>query len=449
MTSTEKLNTHQKALGINLDTTSYGSFAEIGAGQEVVRWFLVVGGASGTVAKSISAYDKEISDDLYGSGARYVSKERLKAMLNSEWAQLLNQLSPVRGSRTRFFSFVDTISARNYAGTNEPHGWVGLRFQLNPGSQPNDILLHINLRDPSNALQQEAIGILGVNLIYAVFYQLQTKESFFEYVAEDLEKRIEIDYVELHGPAFDAWDQRAVLVELVRAGFAEAVCFPHGGSPVPPIEVLHKKAVVLAPGSFEHVDPSHAAIHERMLASGVQQLRGELDEKAPAPIGFFCLSSMPLKPGDPTPGIPDLLERIDALQGRGSSVLLFRDRELYSMTALVNRYTGEVLRFVVGLSLLIRVFEYRYSKLGGSLLEALSRLLAQNVRVYAYPMRSRDLEQSVQAISATGWQWTDDNGWVSANQLRLAPPLGHLYDYVLASNFLIPMPIPEAVTAGA
>jgi hypothetical protein len=136
MVSKEKLNTHQKALGINLDPTSYGSFAEIGAGQEVARWFLVVGGASGTVAKSISAYDKEISDDIYGSGARYVSKERLQAMLDSEWTQLFHQLNKSHGSHTCFFSFVDTISARNYAGTNEPHGWVGLRFQLELGGRP-------------------------------------------------------------------------------------------------------------------------------------------------------------------------------------------------------------------------------------------------------------------------------------------------------------------------
>ena len=187
MASAEMLSTHQKALGINLDTTSYGSFAEIGAGQEVVRWFLVVGGASGTVAKSISAYDKEVSDDLYGSGARYVSKERLKAMVDSEWTQLVHQLSKSRGSEARFFSFVDTVSARNYSGTNEQHGWVGLRFQLHPGGPPNDIVLHINMRDPSNPLQQEAIGILGVNLIYAVLYQLQPKESFFLNIAQALE----------------------------------------------------------------------------------------------------------------------------------------------------------------------------------------------------------------------------------------------------------------------
>jgi hypothetical protein len=379
---------------------------------------------------------------LYGASARYVSGERLQVMLDSEWGQLINQLNKSRGSNARFFSFVDTISARNYAGTNEPHGWVGLRFQLQPCGQPNDIVLHINLLDPSNPLQQEAIGMLGVNLIYAVFFQLETKESFFENVAQDLEKRIEIDYVEVRGPAFEGWDQRAILAQLVSAGLAEAVCFPHSGPPVPPGDVLHRKATVLAPGSFEHVDSAHAEIHTQMLASGVQQLRGELAEKGPAPVGFFCFSATPLREADPLPTISDLLERIDALHAHGGDVLLFRERELYGMTALVNRYTKEPIRFVVGLSLLVRVWEYRYGNLPGSLLEALSRLLTQNVRIYAYPMNSRDLQEAIQSISTAHWQWTDTNGWVSARQLHPPPPLDHLYDYVLASNFLVPMPLP-------
>ena len=443
MASTERINTHQKALRINLDPTSYGSFAEIGAGQEVVRWFMVVGGASGTVAKSISAYDKEVSDDLYGAGARYVSGERLQAMLNSEWAQLINQLSKSRGLSARFFSFVDTISARNYAGTNEPNGWVGIRFQLQPGGQPNEIILHINLRDPSSILEQEAVGILGVNLIYAVFYQLETKESFFENIAQDLEKRIEIDYAEVHGPAFEGWDQRVILAQLVSSGLAEAVCFPCSRPPVPPMEVLHKKATVLAPGTFEHVDSAHASIHNQLLAAGIQQLRGELAERDPAPAGFFCFSAMPAREEDPSPEISDLLGRIEALHTHCGDVLLFRERELYGMAALVNRYTKEPIRFVVGLSLLVRIWEYRYTKLPGSFLEALARLLPQNVRIYAYPMKSKDLEQAVQSIAANRWEWTETNGWVSARQLHPPPPLSHLYDYVLDSNFFVPLEIPR------
>ena len=288
MPSVQKLDTHHKALTLNLDPSKFGSFAEIGAGQEVARWFLVVGGASGTVAKTISAYDKEVSDDLYGSGSRYVSKQRLEAMLDSEWTQLLTQLSKTRGSNTRFFSFVDTISARNFAGTNEPHGWVGLRFQLQPGGPPNDILLHINMLDPANVLEQEAIGTLGVNLIYAAFYESQTRESFLEGVTQDVVKdRIEIDYIDLRGPAFDTWDLRALPAYLVSAGFAEAVFFPSKGPAVPPTEALYKKAVALAPGYFGHVDPDHAQVHARLLASGVQQLRNELGDTHESPVRLF------------------------------------------------------------------------------------------------------------------------------------------------------------------
>ncbi|HXM96524.1 MAG TPA: hypothetical protein VOA64_20085 [Candidatus Dormibacteraeota bacterium] len=274
MPSTEKLDTHHKALTLNLDTSTFGSFAEIGAGQEVARWFLVVGGASGTVAKTISAYDKEVSDDLYGSGSRYVSRERLEAMLDHEWTELLSQLAETRGPQTRFFSFVDTVSARNFAGTNDPHGWIGLRFQLQPGGPPHDVLLHINMLDPSNVLQQEAIGILGVNLIYTAFYALQTKESFLEGLAQDVvEERIEIDYVDLRGPAFERWDRRTLLAHLVSAGLSDAVFSPSKGPTVPPTEALYKKAVVLAPGYFGHVDPDHTQVHTRLLASAIQELR--------------------------------------------------------------------------------------------------------------------------------------------------------------------------------
>jgi hypothetical protein len=182
------------------------------------------------------------------------------------------------------------------------------------------------------------------------------------------------------------------------------------------------------------------------MASGIQQLRGELAEKDPAPVGFFSFSAIPVREEDPPPGISDLLQRIDALHTHCGDVLLFRERELYGMTALVNRYTKEPIRFVLGLSLLVRVWEYRYTRLPGSFLEALARLLPQNVRIYAFPMSAKDLEQAIQSISAIRWQWTDTNGWVSAGQLHPPPPLGHLYDYILASNFLVPLEIPGALT---
>jgi hypothetical protein len=443
MPSAQKLDTHHKALTLNLDASTFGSFAEIGAGQEVARWFLLVGAASGTVAKTISAYDKEVSDDLYGSGSRYVSKQRLEAMLNSEWTQLLTQLDKTRGAQTRFFCFVDTVSARNFAGTNDANGWIGLRFQLEPGGAPNDVLLHINLRDPSNVLQQQAIGILGVNLIYAAFYEVQSKESFLESLTEEVvAERIEIDYVDLRGPAFESWDRRELLAQLVRAGFAEAVFFPAKGSPVPPNEVLYKKAIVLAPGLFVHTDPVHSQVHLQLLTSGRQELQGDLGETKAASAGFFCLTVASIAPDGAAPETTDLLGRIDALHAAGGDVLLFRSPELYHMTALVNRYTHAPVRFVGGISLVIRAFEDVYGNLEGKLLEALARLFAQNVRIYVYPMTAADLREWLRNASIEGWEWSETNGWVSASELRCAPPLGHLFAYLLASNFLVPMPLP-------
>jgi hypothetical protein len=450
MPPTEKLDTHHKALTLNLDASAFGSFAEIGAGQEVSHWFFLVGGASATVAKTVSAYDKEVSDDLYGSGSRYVSRQRLEAMLDKEWAQLLAQLSDTRGSHTRFFSFVDTVSARNFAGTNDAHGWVGLRFQLQPAGPPNDILLHINMRDPSNVLQQEAIGILGVNLIYTAFYELQTEESFLAGLAEDVVKeRIEIDYMDFRGPAFERWDRRTLMARLVSGGFSEAVFFSSKGPAVPPTEALYKKAVVLAPGYFGHGDPPHSQVHMRLLAAAIQELQKELGNAKVAPAGLFCLTASPLTRDEPVPQVPDLLRRIDALLAAGGDVLLFRRSELHYMTAFVNRYTQAPVRFVVGLSLMIGALGGMYGNLEGRLLEALALLFAQNVRIYAYPMSSAELRERLNGFADSGWAWSDTDGMVSATQLRHAPPLGHLFAYLLASNFLVPMQIPAALKADA
>jgi hypothetical protein len=228
----------------------------------------------------------------------------------------------------------------------------------------------------------------------------------------------------------------------VHARLAEAVCFSPSGEALPPNELLHNRAVVLAPGYFGHVDPVHAQIHAQMLAAGIQELCSELGESNPAPIGCFCLSAAPTPAQQSAPEISDLLTRIKALLAQGGYVLLFSERELYNMTALANRYTKAPLRFVAGLSLLIRAFDDPYFNLEGRILEALARLLARNVRVYAYPMTATDLRQAVKAFSAIDLEWTETNDWVSAEQLRFTPPLAHLYAYLLASNFLVPVRVP-------
>ena len=432
----EKYDTHQKALALNLDDTVFGSFAEIGAGQEVARWFLRVGGASGTVAKTISAYDKEISDQLYGIGTRYVSKARLQAMLETEWVQMLGQLQATRGANTKFFSFVDTVSARNYAGTNDCHGWVGLRFQRVPLGASNEIILHVNLRDSSNQGQQEAVGILGVNLIDAAFHALGTPDEFLANVFEDLGlERVEIDCLECSGPIFEEdWDGNEIHASLVAGGYAEAVVFPADNQLVPSNELLYKRALVLAPGGFDRVSQLHANLVRDTLA---QLPNGELAESK-GRLGLFCLSIAGVHAEDGKIQLKEILNHIKTLQKLSYGVMLFRARELYKMSAYANRYTKSRIHFAIGLTVLLRVLDDRYKDLPGTLLEGIARLFMQNVRLSVYPMAAEEVRRLVDLTGLRGWKWKETNGMIAADDLHPPGPLDHLYRYLLGSEFIIP-----------
>ena len=433
MTKAQKLDTHQKALSLNLDPAIFGSFAEIGAGQEVARWFLRVGGASGTVAKTISAYDKEVSDDLYGAGTRYVSKQRLEAMLESEWQQLSGQLQASRGATTKFFAFVDTISARNYAGTNDCHGWVGLRFQLQPEGPASEVILHVNLRDHSNVQQQEAVGFLGVSLVHAVHHAMESPEKFLGSLFEDLSlERMEIDCVELRGPAVEKWNQRELHAYLVAGGYAEAVVFPAEGGFTPPSELLYKRAVVLAPGRFDSVEQLHADLIRDTLA----ELPNEELQESKGGLGLFCLSASPV-PGKEQASAREIVELVNALQQMGYGVMLFRAPELYAMSACVNRYTRAQIHFAIGLSVLMRVLEDSYTGLAGSLLEGIARLFTQNVRLSVHPMAAEEVEKRVRASGLKGWSWKQTNGLVHADELHPDKPLDFLYQYLLGKGYIL------------
>ena len=434
--SSKQLDAHQKALALNLDQTIFGSFAEIGAGQEVARWFLRVGGASGTVAKTVSAYDKEVSDDLYGAGSRYVSMQRLQAMLDREWNLLLAQLKKSRGSSTRFFSFADTVSARNFSGTNECHGWMGIRFQDKPGGEDHDILLHLNLRDSSNLLQQEVLGIVGVNLIYATFYRRTDPEDFLRILHDQVSlERVEIDFIEVRGPTFRPWNHRDLLVQLVRENLAEAVVFPAGSHRGPPTEILRKRPIVLAPVGLGSV----TCAHKEMLSAAIHKLEARPGNAASNPLGLSVMTTSPSSVPSHDHSSIDLSGRLEALVDHGSGVLVFGYSELYRMTAFVNRYTQSPVGFVAGVSSVIQLFSAQHSNLEGRLLEGLSKLFAQNVCVYVYPMPSLALREALPSASAAGWKWESEEGMVSADQLQAPPPLGHLLAYLLANKFIVPL----------
>jgi hypothetical protein len=434
MPEPEKHDVYQKALTLNLDPSKFGSFAEIGAGQEVARWFLRVGGASGTVAKTISAYDKEVSDDLYGAGTRYVSKQRVQAMLESEWQQLLAELQHTRGARTRFFTFVDTISARNYAGTNDSHGWVGLRFQQHPTEVANDLIMHVNLRDPTNLQQQEAVGILGVNLIYAVYNAIGSVEEFLRTAFEELGlQRMEIDCLEWIGPAFADWKREEVHAFLVAGGYAEAVAFPAGDQILPPNELLHKRALVLAPARFENACDLYAGLIEDTL----EQLPEEELKESRGGLGLFCLSIAGTGVPDQQASVPEALARVRELRDLGYGVILFRSPVVYAMSAFANRYTQLRIYFAMGLALHVRVLRDRYKDLPGTILEALARIFTQNVRVIVYPLAAEDLRKQVEKAGLTGWSWKETDGLVSVDNLHPPEPLDAMHQYLLKSEYVL------------
>src|ERR1700744_944899 len=270
------IGTKQKALAINLDPKIYGSFAEIGAGQEVAANFFKAGGSSGTIAKTMSAYDMTFSDAIYGvqQVKRYVSEHRLISMLDHEYGLLIERLAEQRGSNTAFFALCDTMSALNYTKTNEGHGWMGVRFQLEPNGPYNDVVLHVKLLDNDNVLQQQAVGILGVNLIYACFYYNTNPAVFLQSLMDNLARdAMQIDMIRFEGPGFSKVDNRLMSLHLVKYGFSDAALFGPDGKNQQPSEVLHKKHAVVIRGRFRPV----INVHIDMLTTGVKQFLQEPD----------------------------------------------------------------------------------------------------------------------------------------------------------------------------
>jgi hypothetical protein len=349
-------DTHRRALAINLDASTYGVFAEIGAGQEVARWFFSVGGAAGTVAKTISAYDMAVSDAIYGKSDRYVSRGRLVAMLDKEFSLMLERMSPERAAKQRFFVFADTVSARNYAGTNEANGWMGFRFQHQPHAAPSDVLLHVNMRDPSNLLQQQALGILGVNLIYTAFNRGESPEASLQSLFAGLSiERIELDVAELKGPGFShTLNACQSGVKLVRGGFANAVLIPAEGAELAqPSDLLRKRPVVLERGAFS-TPQSVAALDlnaaARMLVEEAEA-SGTKFERQP-----ICICEMTTKPvqGEGPPD-DEFVRRIESLRARGFPVMVTRYSESYRLTDYLRRHTSAPIRFAIGASTVVEL----------------------------------------------------------------------------------------------
>jgi len=424
---------HGKALSLNLDHFIYGTLAEIGAGQEVARWFLTVGAASGTVAKSISAYDKVVSDDIYGTGTRYVSKERLLAMLDHEYKLLLDRLNPSRGKDTRFFVFADTVAARNYQGTNEQHGWLGIRFQTEPGSEPSQMLLHINLRDSTAQLQAQAIGILGVNLVYAAFHQRSDIESFFTGLFDELSiARIEIDVIEFNGPAFVNEDSRAWCLALLRRQMAHAIIFDTQGRVVEPSSLIRKRPLLVMRGSFTHPEYFDTGL----LKAANRQL---LDEGTPFEREPAVLLEMTIHHvgSEEAPAVAQMLAPIEQLT-RCGYVIVTDYRETYLLSRYLRRYSTEPVRFIMGVATAAKVMhEVFYADLPGTLLEGLGRLLATNVKIYVAPMSRAAFNAAVGDLSDNLSLKESDSSLVTLDDVMPSKPAVYLLDYLRACGRIV------------
>ena len=411
----EIVDTHQKALRINLDPGKYGTFAEIGAGQEVARWFFRVGGASGTIAKSISAYDMIVSDAIYGHSDRYVSRQRLQTMLDYEFALMRERLNSQRGLSTRFFVFADTVAAHSQFHPGESHGWMGVRFQLQPGAEPSQIMIHVRMLDKENLQQQEALGIVGVNLIYAALY-LHARGNLLTSLMDNLTtERVEVDMIKFSGPGFQQVDNRLMALQLVRHGLTSAAMFTADGEVVQAAEVLHKKPILVERGSFRPVthltmDMLHAA-HDLFIRE--PQVAGE---------EIVVLMEMTLKNLSTAGEIDhiDFLDRVDTLGALGRTVLISNYGEFHRLAGYLFRYTKQMIGIVMGIPTLRDIFEEKYyTDLEGGILESFGRLFKNDLKFYVHPWRE----------AATGTL-------VSAGTLEVAPHLRHLYAYLYENGLI-------------
>jgi hypothetical protein len=375
-------STQRKALALNRDEGRYGTFAEIGAGQEVARWFFQVGGASGTVAKTMSAYDMVFSDAIYGPAKQYVSRQRLLTMLDHEYDLLLERLDATRGERSHFFVYANTVKARGYQGRGDCHGWMGVRFQTEPRGAANEIIVHVWLNDPSNLSQQEALGIFGVNLIYAAMYHFSDPRLIITSLVDGLTpKRIEIDMLEFRGPAFEELDNYWVNLELVRRQYTSSAIFAPNREILQASELLYLHPLIVCRGSFR---PVMSSVLE-MLNHGKEKF-AEMVEDQDECLEIMEISIKNLREGEVFDS-DDYLARIDLLNQLGKTVMVSNRPQFHRLAAHLRRNTKKNIGLVLGAPLLKEIFEQRYYEdLDGGLLEACGRLFKRDLTLFVYPV---------------------------------------------------------------
>jgi len=412
------LQVNKKAFQVNLDEKIYGTFAEIGAGQEVARRFFHVGGASGTVAKTMSAYDMTFSDAIYGSCGRYVSRQRLQTMLDHEFDLLLERLDRTVGGKRQFFVFANTVTARSFRRHDESHGWLGIRFQPSPRAPVSEIIIHVRMLDGSNIQQQEALGIIGVNLIHGAFYLRHRPEALIGSLLDDLTaERMEVDMVRFSGPEFAGVDNRILSLQLVTQGLTKAAMFRADGEVVQPAEAFYRKPLLVERGSFRPV--TH--VTNDMLDCARTMFEREPDNDGVEPEVLMEITMQNLLSGGQL-DLHDFLDRVDMLAALGRTVLISNYGEYYRLVNYLTRYTDRRIGLPLGIPGMNEIFEEKYyADLEGGILEGLGRLFKQGVKLYVYPKLEAD------------------GSLTTAENFQVAPAHRHLYAHLLENRFIEPM----------
>lgn len=405
----------KKALQINVDKRIYGTFAEIGAGQEVARHFFAVGGAAGTIAKTMSAYDMTFSDAIYGTSDRYVSRSRLETMLGHEFDLLLERLDATTGANRRFFAFADTVAARSFRRHDESHGWMGLRFQHEPRAPYSEIILHVRMLDSENIHQQEALGIFGVNLVHGATYHSSDPRLLIKSLSDALKPgRIEVDMIRFSGPAFPGIDNRIMNLELIVQGLTQAALFRPDGEVVQAAEAFYKKPLLVERGSFRPV----TLVTNDMLDGALKIFENEdgMQDTNPEILMEITMQNL-LSSGHLD--LRDFLDRVDMLGALGRTVLISNYGEFYRLVNFLTRYTAGPIGLPMGIPGLADIFDEKYyTMLDGGILEALGRLFKKNVRLYVYPFQSPGGEL------------------VNCENFRVAPHLKHLYVHLRENGMI-------------
>ena len=409
-----------KALRINLNEHIYGTFAEIGAGQEVARHFFRSGGASGTIAKTMSAYDKAFSDAIYGqeTNSGYVSESRLKKMLDHEVNLLETRMDRKEHPNKMFFTYANTVATIDFAKKYKGHGWMGIKFQTNPKEAFSEIHIHVRFHLFEAKAQQEALGLMGLNLIYGAYYKNDEPKKLLRYLYDHIDSEsIEIDTINFSGPLFKKVDNRLMSLELVKNNMTKAVMFGSDGNNILPAKVFWKKNILAIRGSFRPV----TLVNEDMFIKSTDIISKEKGFKEDKQITLFEITLSNLKSSNGDVNETDFMDRAKLLCALGHTVMITNFKEYYKLAEYFSNYTNKKVVLTMGVNNLIEIFDDKYyDELRGGILEAFGKLFVKNLRVFLYPMKD-----------------PKDGSIINSNNIHVANKMKNLYKYFKYNNRLL------------